>query len=227
MHGMRFLTRVVVVSLAPAVLIALAMGAGTPWSPERVSACSLAPLTTDALHRWVVPNSQIVATGVWLESSERVAVFRVTNSLKGSAKGEVLRVDNRGTFPYGFSCNPYDDPFREGFRFEEGKRQLLILEKEVDGLWQVAGSSRAAFKVPQGPSEVLAMDWGSYEGVPNDELPTLVDVAAAPELPSGVPPRSPNVSQSPDLSASVLVIVLVVVAIGTGALLWRRRGTPA
>jgi hypothetical protein len=199
---------------------------------ERASACSIASLTSRDLQAWVVPNSHIVALGTFVASSDRVAHFRVDRSLKGSAPGEVLAIDNRGTFA-GFTCNPYDEPVQlnHAHRFRQGEERILVLEKEDSGLWQLAWSSHAAFEIPASLSEAMTMDSDTFlhREMPDPESPTFNDLEAAASLPSGVPAREPIVGSSPAEriggNAVVLPVVgaVVVMALGSFALVRRRQ----
>ena len=106
----------------------------------------------------VVEKSGVVAIAEVTAATERVATFRVEEALKGSGVGALVRVDNRTAYT-GSACSPYDEPFGEGFRFRVGDRKILILEKEVDGLWQVAFGSDTAWNVPSNELQPLIMDF--------------------------------------------------------------------
>lgn len=124
-------------------------------SADRVAACSLAPVDSRSLPG-VVARTPIIAIGVWSESLDREATFTVEEPLKGTAAGARIAVDNRETHT-AVACSPYDEPFRKGRRFGKGDRALVLLEKEVDGLWQVGWSSFAVYEVPHDDFAPLMM----------------------------------------------------------------------
>ena len=156
--------------LALAVLLAAAAFAFDPTAPT-AHACSIVT-PNDARFADTVDRSPIVAIGHWEDSKERTVTFVVDQPLKGAGEGERLQVDNRTTYT-AMACSPYDEPFREGYRFVPGERAVLLLEKQVDGLWQVAYLSLAAFEVPS--SFDAGMDGvGWYFGDPEAGTPTDV-----------------------------------------------------
>ena len=135
-------------------------------------------LPSDALFGDWVHRTPIVAIGRWEAVNEREVTFAVEQPLKGVEAGQRLPVDNRTTYT-GIACSPYDEPFREGYRFVPGERAIVLLEKEVDGLWQVGYLSLAAFEVPENldaPLEGMGWYFGDSEaGTPTDiRLSTIV-----------------------------------------------------
>ncbi|MGK2965419.1 MAG: hypothetical protein ACSLFM_07415, partial [Tepidiformaceae bacterium] len=140
--------------------------------PDSARACSIATFT-GLYAADTVERNAVVAVGTWVESSEREAVFEVDEALKGAEVGERFVVDNRGTYTQ-MACSPYDEPFHGGYRFSEGERSVLFLEKEVDGLWQVGWLSYAAFPAPADEFAPMRADFGQPEFV----APSLDDVRA-------------------------------------------------
>jgi len=190
-------------------VVGLLVGVGSAfWTGhETARACSIAVPTDARFGDWVL-RSTIVAIGRWEEVSAREVTFVVEQPLKGVDAGERLAVDNRTTYT-AFACSPYDEPFREGYRFVPGERAVVLLEKESDGLWQVGYLSLAAFEVPptlDAPMEGLGWYFGDPEGgTPTDiKLGTIVEasgyqgdvsLAARPEL--GQSPRPGDASARP------------------------------
>ncbi|MBE0609700.1 MAG: hypothetical protein IH609_09990, partial [Dehalococcoidia bacterium] len=128
------------------------------------------------------------------------ATFVVEENIQGSAKGESFRVDNRGTYT-AVACSPYEEPFREGYRFADGERYVMFLEDEVDGLWQVGYLGLAAFPAPANDDEKLRTDWYASPGAVFDltlgdiralvvqrEAPPLRPAATTSAAPSGEQP---------------------------------------
>ena len=95
----------------------------------------------------MVQQAPIIAIGMWGDASERRAVLRVDEGLKGVAAGDSLVVDNRTAYTAA-ACSPYDEPFHEGFRFAAGERSVVMLQLQVGGLWQVANLGLAAWPAP-------------------------------------------------------------------------------
>jgi|GEM_PF-4591113 len=170
----------IVASLTVAAVLAGA-AAAVPWHGARTAhACSIVT-PHDAFMARTVEQSPIVAIGHWEDSQERAATFVVEQPLKGAQAGDRLRVDNRTTYT-AMACSPYDEPFREGYRFLPGERAVLLLEKEVDGLWQVSHLSLAVFEVPHSldaPMDGVGWYFGDPEaGTPTDvKLRTIVEAA--------------------------------------------------
>ena len=106
----------------------------------------------------VVDKSGVVAIAEVTAATERAATFRIEEALKGPTAGSLVRVDNRTAYT-GQACSPYDEPFSEGFRFREGDKKVLVLEKEVDGLWQVGFSSDTAWDIPSSELQPLVQDF--------------------------------------------------------------------
>ena len=128
-----------------------------------------------------------------MESTRREATFVVEENLRGSTEGESFRIDNRGTYT-AFACSPYEEPFREGYRFTDGERYVMFLENEADGLWQVGYLGLAAFPAPDNDSEKLRTDWYASPAQVFDL--TLGDIRAAVALAS--PPARPAGATSVD-----------------------------
>lgn len=126
----------------------------TLQSPQAVQACSLVPLTPESLPD-LVERTAIIAVGTWTSTSEGEATLTVTEALKGARIGADLEVDNRQG-RLGADCSSYNDSFQDGYRFSEGQRSVVFLEKEVDGLWQVGYFSFAAFDVPENDAVPLS-----------------------------------------------------------------------
>lgn len=96
-------------------------------------------------------------------------------NLQGSTRGESFRIDNRGTYT-AVACSPYEEPFRDGYRFTSGERYVMFLENETDGLWQVGYLGLAAFPAPANDDEKLRTDWYASPGAVFDL--TLGDIRA-------------------------------------------------
>jgi hypothetical protein len=161
------------------VLGGLAVG-----GPSRAFACSIvAPSTTTI--GFAVGKSPIIAIGRIADSAQREATFVVEENLQGSARGESFRVDNRGTYT-AVACSPYEEPFREGYRFADGERYVMFLENESDGLWQVGYLGLAAFPAPANDDEKLRTDWYASPGGVFDltlgDIRALVAQGDAPPL---------------------------------------------
>lgn len=170
-----------------------ALGGLAAGRPSQVFACSIvAPsATTIGL---AVGKSPVIAIGRIVESARREATFVVEENIQGSAKGESFRVDNRGTYT-AFACSPYEEPFREGYRFADGERYVIFLENEADGLWEVGYLGLAAFPAPANDDEKLRTDWYASPAKVFDL--TLTDIRAAVALAS---PPAPAVTTSAEPS---------------------------
>lgn len=132
--------------LVLAALILYVAMHSTIRSPQTAHACSLVGLTRESLPA-LVERTSIIAVGTWTSTSEREATLTVSEGLKGAHAGADLEVDNRQAW-LGANCSTYSDSFQDGYRFTEGQRSVVFLEKEVDGLWRVGYFSFAAFVVP-------------------------------------------------------------------------------
>jgi hypothetical protein len=197
---LRFLTAVG----ACAAVVALAFVSLTlPGSIGTANACSIVT-PADKYIGESVERSAIVAIGKWEAVSAHEVTFVVEQPLKGTKAGERLAVDNRTTYT-AFACSPYDEPFREGYRFVPGERAVVLLEKEVDGLWQVSYLSLAAFEVPESlnaPLEGVGWYFGDPEGgsATDIRLSTIVAASgfegAVSLAPAALPPRA-GATQAP------------------------------
>lgn len=172
-----------------------AFGGLATGGPSQVFACSIvAPsATTIGL---AVGKSPVIAIGRIVESARREATFVVEENLRGGTEGESFRVDNRGTYT-AFACSPYEEPFREGYRFADGERYVMFLENETDGLWQVGYLGLAAFPAPDNHSEKLRADWYASPGGVFDL--TLGDIRAL-VVQRDAPPLRPAATTSADPS---------------------------
>jgi hypothetical protein len=164
---------------AVALLTAIALGS-VATGPRTASACSLVSLTAQYLPG-LVERTPVVAIGTWTDSEERTATLVVDEGLKGAADGDEFVVDNRQTDTQ-LACSPYEEAFRIGHRFHDGQRSVVFLEKEVNGLWQVGWSSRAAFALPVDDMAPLS---GFVEHSPPRLLEAVRDTISAVE--SGQP----------------------------------------
>lgn len=135
-------------------------------------ACSRARFSAYAVPE-TVAESPVVAIGTFTEASARSATFRVDEPLKGPAAGSTLKIDNRLSYTY-FACSPYDEPFDKGHRFSEGDQRIVMLSKEVDGLWQVSYFSDTAWTIPDDELQPLITDFWNDGSRP----PTLDSVKA-------------------------------------------------
>ena len=210
------------VIIALSLLVTLASYAVN--GPQPASACSIV-LPTDARFGDWVHRVPIVAIGRWEAASDREVTFAVEQPLKGTKVGERLAVDNRTTYT-SIACSPYDEPFREGYRFVPGERAVVLLEKEVEGLWQVGYLSLAAFEVPESldsPLEGVGWYFGDSEaGTPTDiRLSTIVaasgfegEISLAAAAP---PPRQTSVT-SASVPASDERNWWPIAALGAGAM---------
>jgi hypothetical protein len=133
------------------------IGAAVLWPHKDVAACSRASISA-AFIKDAVVDSQIVAIGAFTDASERTATFRVDETLKGPPAGATVAVDNRTSYTY-MACSPYDEPFHEGGRFKPGDTRILLLDKQVDGVWQVAFFGDAAWNLPTDDLEPLLTDF--------------------------------------------------------------------
>ncbi len=158
---------VVVVLVSVAALAALALS-GTPNADACGRSMVAAPFIPET-----VAKSEVVAIGEFVGGTERAAEFRIDEPLRGPGVGTILQVDNRTAYTFS-ACSPYDEPFHEGGRFSPGDRKLVILEREVDGLWQVGFSSDTAWDVPEDELQPLIQDFW----VDQTPLPRLVSVEA-------------------------------------------------
>lgn len=156
------------------LVMAACAGAFSVSGPSPAFACSIVPPSAQTINL-AVERSQVIAIGRVSESERREAAFVVEESIHGGRPGETFRIDNRGTYT-AMACSPYDEPFREGYRFVPGERYVMLLEKEVDGLWQVAYLGLAAFPAPANDDERLRTDWWSSPGATFDL--TLGDIRA-------------------------------------------------
>ncbi len=120
-------------------------------------ACSRAGFTAHAVPE-TVAESKVVAIGTFTGATARSATFRVDEALKGPASGTELKIDNRTSYTY-FACSPYDEPFDQGGRFEKGDRRIVMLNKEVDGLWQISYFSDTAWSIPEDELQPLITDF--------------------------------------------------------------------
>ncbi len=139
-----------------------ALGGLAAGGPSQASACSIVPPSTATIGL-AVARSPVIAIGRISESARREATFIVEENLQGSTRGESFRIDNRGTYT-AVACSPYEEPFREGYRFAQGERYVMFLEEEVDGLWQVGYLGLAAFPAPDRDDEKLRTDWYARPG---------------------------------------------------------------
>jgi len=152
--------------------IVVAVSFSTAAAPQPASACSRMGISAEYIPD-TVAKSPVVAIGTFVEASERVGIFRIDEAIKGPAAGSMLEIDNRTAYT-GSACSPYDEPFGEGFRFRPGDERLLILEKEVDGAWQVAFYSDTAWPAPEDELQPLIQDlW-----VEQTPMPSLASVRA-------------------------------------------------
>lgn len=172
-----------------------ALGGIAVGGPSQVSACSIVGPSAATIGL-AVGKSPVIAIGRIVESTRREASFVVEENLRGSANGESFRVDNRGTYT-AVACSPYEEPFREGYRFADGERYVMFLESEVDGLWQVGYLGLAAFPVPASDSEKLRTDWYASPGGVFDL--TLGDIRAL-VVQHHTPPLRPAATTSADRS---------------------------
>lgn len=127
--------------------VALTAGAVAALAVQKDARACSREMISDRTIPGAVQSSQIVAIGTFTAASERDATFRVDEALRGATAGQKLSIDNRTAYTQ-MMCTPYAEPFHEGFRFSVGQRKVLILEKQVDGLWQVGFFSDAAWDVP-------------------------------------------------------------------------------
>jgi len=201
-------------TLAAAAIVAAALG-GMLAQTAGVLACTIGP-PLEAHIPEHIQRAPVVAIGTWVRSTERVAVFRVDEALKGTTPGEQFRVDNRGTYTSA-ACSPYDEEPHSGFRFAEGERSVLVLQAEVEGLWQVSFWGLAAFDVPATGNDGMVMDWYALAGheQPIEGAPTLASVREASAAPSLAPERTPNPGGYGARLTSPLALTLLV-AMGLG-----------
>lgn len=137
--------------------IAIALGMALVAGRHHAAvACSRASISAGSLP-WAAEHSEIVAIGTFTEVTHRSASFRVDESMVGSTKGSTLQVDNRTSYTY-MACSPYDEPFHHGGRFKAGDKRILMLEKQVDGLWQIAFFGDAAWSIPADDLQPLITD---------------------------------------------------------------------
>ena len=121
----------------------------------------------------LVGQSPIIAIGKWRDAGEFEATLVVDESLKGTEPGAMHTFDNRQTYTR-VACSPYEEDFHEGFRFADGERSLVFLERQVDGLWQIGWSSYAAFDVPADDLEPMSMWPGSGAPVLLEDVRTAI-----------------------------------------------------
>jgi hypothetical protein len=229
--------------LRPLLVLALVAGASLAGlagpRPTPASACSIVPPSARTIGL-AVETSPVIAVGRIAESSRRQATFVVEESIKGSARGDSFVVDNRGTYT-AVACSPYDEPFREGYRFATDTRYVLFLEQQVDGLWQVGYLGLAAFPAPADDLERLGTDWYASPGQTFDltlgdiralavqrDIPPARPTGVAVAVPSIEKPRTDSPVQSPDsdglltggnrrmIAAASAIAVVVVVVVATG-----------
>ena len=186
-----------------ALFALLLLGCGTltglaVGGPSQVFACSIVGPSSTTIGL-AVAQSPVIAVGRISESAQREATFVVEENLRGSTEGESFRVDNRSTYTSA-SCSPYEEPFREGYRFTSGERYVMFLENETDWLWQVGYLGLAAFPAPASDSEKLRTDWYASPGAVFDL--TLGDIRALvvpldspPSRPAGVTVAEPSVEE--------------------------------
>ncbi len=173
-----------------------------------------------------IQRAPVVAIGTWVESTERAAVFRVDEALKGTAPGEQFRVDNRGTYTAA-ACSPYDEEPHSGFRFAEGERSVLVLQAEVEGLWQVSFWGFAAFDVPAAENDGMVMDWYALadQEQPIAGAPTLAGVREASAAPSLVPKRTPDpAGYGARLTSPVALTLMAAMGLGVAFLAYTAIG---
>jgi len=226
---------------AVALLGALAVAAiGT--TPTAVHACSIVPPSTRTIGL-AVEKSPVIALGEISSAELREAEFVVVESIRGTTPGEVFRLDNRGTYTAA-ACSPYDEPFQGGDRFAAGQSYVMMLERKVDGLWQIAYLGLAAFPVPANDDEKLKTDWyasglGRFEltlGDIREQAATLVPVPTRPagagagtaaitqppfELPIASPGSGIEARSVSDAGAIARVGVMLAIAATTLFGLWR------
>lgn len=141
-----------------AVFACVAAGAlASAWSARPASACSRAGFSAEVVAS-TVAESKVVAIGTFTDATERAANFRVDEALVGPPTGTTLKIDNRTSYTYS-ACSPYDEPFDHGGRFAKGDQRIVMLTKEVDGLWQVSYFSEAAWSIPQDDLQPLITDF--------------------------------------------------------------------
>jgi hypothetical protein len=170
------------------ILGALLLAAAMPVHPQTAHACMLAPIVDSRIGTWV-ERSGIVAIGHWESVSAREVTLVVERPLKGVTAGDHVPVDNRTTYT-AFMCSPYQEPFREGYRFVPGERAVVVLEQEVDGLWQVGYFALAVFEVPEtldAPMQGMGWFFGDAEaGTPTDVRLRTIFAASGCEEPETV-----------------------------------------
>ncbi|MGE3809594.1 MAG: hypothetical protein AB7K24_33435, partial [Gemmataceae bacterium] len=160
-----------------AAVFAAVLAAGVASTPA-VSACSLAPLERRYLPD-LVERTPIIAIGTWADTGEYEATLVVDESLKGTEAGARYLFDNRGTYTMA-ACSPYEEEFHSGFRFEDGQRSVVFMEKQVDGLWQIGWSGYAAFDLPV--DDFAPMPMWQVENPPTLLETVRTVVSAAPAL---------------------------------------------
>ncbi len=166
------------VAVAGLALVALLFGA-TLQPPPSAQACSLVGLSAREIPG-LVERTPIIAIGTWIETGEYEATLVVDESLKGTDVGARHKFDNRQTYTR-FACSPYEEDFHSGFRFKDGERSLVFMEKQLDGLWQVGWSSYAAFDVPPDDFAPMPMWPGAGPAVSLDAVKrTVIEPSAAP-----------------------------------------------
>ena len=160
------------------VLGAVLAGGISALSFERgtARACLVVIRQERYLTEWI-ERSPVIAIGRWEAIDERRVRFVVEEPIKGTRKGAMLNVDNRGTGT-AFACSPYEEPFHYGYRFEPGTRSVVLLEKEVNGLWQIAYWSFAVFDVPESANSFLTGTGPQFGRAATDiRLSTILDAA--------------------------------------------------
>ena len=152
--GKRLITmrRVLAVAILAGAAIFMAETAG---SPPGAKACSIVGFSPRHLPD-LISRSPVIAIGTWTNAGESEVTLVVDDALKGTEAGASHKFDNRDTYT-AMACSPYDEPFRKGYRFKDGERSLVFMEKQLDGLWQIGWLSLAAFDAPADELAPLAM----------------------------------------------------------------------
>lgn len=145
------------VALATAVAALIAVTLLLAASHRTAVACSRLGFSSAAVPT-TVAESKVVAIGTFTAATPRSATFRVDEALVGPPEGTTLNIDNRLSYTY-FACSPYDEPFDKGNRFAKGDRRIVMLSKEVDGLWQIAYFSDTAWEIPHDDLQPLITDF--------------------------------------------------------------------
>jgi hypothetical protein len=208
-----------------ATFVLLAATTAVFQSPQSVYACSIAGLTSESLPS-LVENTSIIAVGTWTTTSELEATLAVSEGLKGAQAGDEIEVDNRQA-RLGVDCSTYGESLKDGFRFTEGQRSVVFLEKEVNGLWQVGYFSFAAFEVDDDDSAPLLTPGGqnpsgifSLSDVRtatfDERLPAAVETATVvvPVVPFGDLDTPEEGGLGPSEQIGLMAATAVIAAIG-------------